>query len=419
MATFKTVILPQNKRGDGTYNIKIRVIHARKTKYVATQWYASAKDMTRSMKLKNQMLIDAAEDLIRTYREICNKIGARLDDMTVEQVVKMISKSAASGSRFRLDFFEYVESLISKMEIDGREGTARSYAAALASMRKYNNGIPLDINEITVSYLRGWMEWIRRRAANSGRYTGERAAEEYMVRMRAAFNAAKREHNDEEAGLNLIPYSPFSRLEKVRETAPRPRALTVEQIRTIAATERIERRQKGASDFNLARDCFLLSFMLVGMNPADLYDCSVFEDGRITYRRVKTRNRRADFAEISINVEPEVKELVERYCDSSGVRVFNFHRRFKTAKSFYNAIQRGIKILEMKTGITGLQFYAARHSWATIARNEVGIDKYTIHEALNHVDPGMKITDVYLDKDWTRIDDANRRVLNWVFKGIR
>ncbi len=73
----------------------------------------------------------------------------------------------------------------------------------------------------------------------------------------------------------------------------------------------------------------------------------------------------------------------------------------------------------MKTGITGLQFYAARHSWATIARNEVGIDKYTIHEALNHVDPGMKITDVYLDKDWTRIDDANRRVLNWVFKGIR
>lgn len=173
MATFKTVILPQNKRGDGTYNIKIRVIHARKTKYVATQWYASAKDMTRSMKLKNQMLIDAAEDLIRTYREICNKIGARLDDMTVEQVVKMISKSAASGSRFRLDFFEYVESLISKMEIDGREGTARSYAAALASMRKYNNGIPLDINEITVSYLRGWMEWIRRRAANSGRYTGE------------------------------------------------------------------------------------------------------------------------------------------------------------------------------------------------------------------------------------------------------
>ncbi len=106
MATFKTVILPQNKRGDGTYNIKIRVIHARKTKYVATQWYASAKDMTRSMKLKNQMLIDAAEDLIRTYREICNKIGARLDDMTVEQVVKMISKSAASGSRFRLDFFD-------------------------------------------------------------------------------------------------------------------------------------------------------------------------------------------------------------------------------------------------------------------------------------------------------------------------
>lgn len=27
-----------------------------------------------------------------------------------------------------------------------------------------------------------------------------------------------------------------------------------------------------------------------------------------------------------------------------------------------------------------------QHSWATIALNKVGIDKYTVHAALNHVD---------------------------------
>ncbi|MCS2212872.1 recombinase [Bacteroides fragilis] len=59
-------------------------------------------------------------------------------------------------------------------------------------------------------------------------------------------------------------------------------------------------------------------------------------------------------------------------------------------------------------------FHAARHTWATIASNEAGVDKYTVHTALNHVDENMRVTDIYIAKSWDSIDAANRKVLDYV-----
>jgi hypothetical protein len=56
--------------------------------------------------------------------------------------------------------------------------------------------------------------------------------------------------------------------------------------------------------------------------------------------------------------------------------------------------------------------YYARFSFASIARNDCGISKDDIHEALNHSDPSMKITDIYIKKDWSVIDSVVRRVLD-------
>lgn len=61
-----------------------------------------------------------------------------------------------------------------------------------------------------------------------------------------------------------------------------------------------------------------------------------------------------------------------------------------------------------------MEFYAARHSWATIANNDAGVDKYTVHTALNHVDEDMRVTDIYIRKSWNKIDAANRAVLDFL-----
>ena len=55
MATFKAEVYAHQKRADGTYNIKIRVIHQKRKKYIPTTYYVTKDDLTRTtFKLKNQ-----------------------------------------------------------------------------------------------------------------------------------------------------------------------------------------------------------------------------------------------------------------------------------------------------------------------------------------------------------------------------
>lgn len=60
-------------------------------------------------------------------------------------------------------------------------------------------------------------------------------------------------------------------------------------------------------------------------------------------------------------------------------------------------------------------FYISVHSWATIALNKVGVDKYTVHAALNHIDEAMKVTDIYIERDFVNENNANAKVINYVF----
>ena len=158
--------------------------------------------------------------------------------------------------------------------------------------------------------------------------------------------------------------------------------------------------QPGKNRFNLAKDVFLLSFALVGMNAVDLYYCADCKNGRISYQRTKTKNRRADGAEIFIKIEPEIQALVDKYRDPDGERVFGFYHWYSRMDSFSAALNYGLKKIGKIIGVEDLEFYAARLSWVTIANNEAGVDKYTVHPSLNHVDETMRVTDIYIKKSW-------------------
>ena len=78
-------------------------------------------------------------------------------------------------------------------------------------------------------------------------------------------------------------------------------------------------------------------------------------------------------------------------------------------------MNKGLKAVGKAIGQEGLNFYAARHSMATIALNEVLIDKLTVHEMLNHRLPKFRVTDMYIRKDFERINRMNFRLIDHVF----
>ena len=151
------------------------------------------------------------------------------------------------------------------------------------------------------------------------------------------------------------------------------------------------------------------------MNTADLYNCTELNDGVITYYRTKTTSRRNDKAKMKVKVPALIMPLLNKYKDIKGQRVFNFYNNYNTADSFNKAVNYGLKEIGKLIGVDDLEYYAARHSWATLAVNKVGIDKYTVHAALNHIDEAMKVTDIYIERDFEMENEANRKVLEYVF----
>ena len=67
--------------------------------------------------------------------------------------------------------------------------------------------------------------------------------------------------------------------------------------------------------------------------------------------------------------------------------------------------------------IPGCSSYYARHSCATIAA-EIDIPLDTIANMLGHTDTSRRVTLVYVDFNLNKVDQANRKVIDYVL-GIK
>ena len=74
----------------------------------------------------------------------------------------------------------------------------------------------------------------------------------------------------------------------------------------------------------------------------------------------------------------------------------------------YRYFDRAVKACGVEEHVT---FYSARHTWATVAYR-IGIEKGIINDCLCHVDQAMKVTDIYIEKDWERLWAANSKVMD-------
>jgi hypothetical protein len=104
--------------------------------------------------------------------------------------------------------------------------------------------------------------------------------------------------------------------------------------------------------------------------------------------------------------------------DKNPKLVFRFRRRYSSMQAFNGMLNKGLKEVGKIIGVENLTFYAARHSMATIALNDAGIDKLTVHEMLNHQVPIFRITDMYIQKDFSNINEASFRLIDLVLSDV-
>lgn len=398
MATFKALIKKGNKRSDGTWNVVIRFTHNSKVRFIPTTMYVTRKDITASFKIKNANILDRCNDMIKLYRERVNELNLEFNDIDIDTIVSYIRQKRDKRG---ISFTDFAKKWISLSTIKG----VKNYKTALNALCSFVGRDDILCEEITIKTMKAFENALKDRP---------RAQSLYPNCIKTIFNAAREYYNDEDNDIIRIKHS-LDKYKPVEQNIAEKRALDVETIRRIFALPYDNVKVKGKSSrHDLALDCFRLSFCLMGMNSADLYNADRLEDNTIIYDRMKTKDRRRDKAEIQVKITDYIKPLVEKYKGKE--RVFNFSERFANMESFNRAINIGLKEVGKDLGINRLQFYAARHSMATIAVNEVGISKYIVNDMLNHTDQSLKITELYIKKDFSHINESNVKLLDYVLK---
>ena len=412
MITVKPLVFAHRKKRDGTYPVTIRVTFARKSRYLPTTITCTASDLTRGMRIKNASVLARANEICDRLRTEASKINPfDLEGRDVDWVVGRL-RAAMAARTFRLDFFEWAEVFIQKK----REGNRKRYHTALNVFARYLGKRSLDINEITHSMLFGFVEACdsgpklvysqrTKKLEESGKERTALVGPQYLSRLSCIYEAAKARYNDEDGGVIVIPRSPFRGLD-MRQPASRnaQKALPVEVIQAMIDTP-VDDPQR------FAIDVFLVGFGTMGANLADLWEATPPNGQKWAYFRRKTRERRQDHSPVIVALEPQLAPYLERLGAGTSSRFWLpvLRRSRRDASVAGKAVNRGLCAWCEARNLEPITFYACRHSWATLARR-CGMEKATVDEALGHVGD-FRIADIYAERDWVQVAEANRRVL--------
>lgn len=420
MLTIKAEIKKSELKVDGTYNVKIRFTLDRKVKRLSTNLFITSKDLTKSLKFKEDTSIKRAIDrLVLYYREQCFKLQLDQNHYSLDEIIEFLN--GEQEKQQTIDFIKFSREWIASTTIKG----APNYTTAINALVRFIGKEELDINLITLDFLESFKAFLnkereirtKRLMQQGKRVPSNRSLSLYLISIKKLFNEAKKKYNKKEKNLILIPNSPFMELEIPKQEATRKRAISADIIKKLwkLPYKDMKKGYKSTCHYNLAKDCFILSFCLMGINSADPYNATEMEGYTIVYNRTKTKDRRLDKAQMKVDIPRLILPLVEKYKDKTGKRLFNFYQYYADEKDFNKAINYGLKEICTILEIDDLEYYAARHSWATIALNKAGIDKYIVHAALNHIDDAMKVTDIYIERDFVNENKANTKVAKYVF----
>lgn len=314
------------------------------------------------------------------------KIRATSSGSKEEEEKKEEEKKEEAESTFILQFKKSIESKPKKR-------TREIYAATLERIKEFDPDYKsLKFEDITKDWLIKFDKFLYKNSPSRN------ARNIHFRNIRSVFNDAI----DDEI-TNLYPFRKF----KIKNTVTIKRSLTVKQLRTFFECP----CEKHGEQY---KDIFKLTFYLIGINIIDLCNLKEIRNNRIEYYREKTNRL------YSIKVEPEAMEIIEKYKGKN--QLLDILDRYVDYRNYARRLNENLKRIGNTTvGKHGkknrqplfpqLTTYWTRHTWATIA-SDLDIPKDTIAAALGH--GGNTVTDIYINFNQKKIDEANRKVIDHV-----
>ena len=395
MATLKLTIFKAKVLKDGRHKIRVAVCHKQETCYIVTRFIVD-----KLSQFKNGQVVkrpDAA--MINTkLRTILNEYQEKLDSIKCiqmydcKQLREILVNSAPAGqtaSTFQAVANAYITELIE----DGRENYAKLLERNCRYFTEFTKGEFL-LSEITPEIITNYDRFLRNKKG-----VGETTIGMMMSRTRTIINRGIKKQL---VKYDVLPFAYYS----IRSSPVREVDITIENLIKIKNFASQEKR------LHVARDLFMLSFYLGGINLADLLAIDFRKTDVISYIRRKARNLKQGDQRIVITIPEAAKPIIKEWMNRNTGKL-DFGYKF-TYSNFYRYLTRGLNLLGERLNIhQKIVYYSARKTFAQFA-SELGIPDGVIDYCLGHSDKSRGVIRYYTRTRAIQAKAAVERVIDYV-----
>lgn len=383
MPTYKFEVKKGFEKKDGTANIKLRLTQHRKQRYISTPFFIAPKyfeNETGKVNKKYPTHIKFNSELTKYLLDFETRLLSidNFENKSIEDLIRELKKENKS----KILLSNYVDRILPKIK-EGSERNADIYTDTLRIILKFRQNI--YIQDIDRGFLLDFESHLKAKG-NKINTIGI-----YMRTLRSIINKAI---NDEILEQNNYPFRKF----KIKKECTPPRHLLHTEVQKLIKYKPINKSEQQA------KDIFLFMICSIGINIKDLFFLK--KANNINYRRSKQKGL------FVIKMHPVAKEIIKKYADDDFM--FDFAKRYKQYDSLTSATNNNLKVIANKIGINPkISTYYSRHTWAYIALNECYINKEVIAWALGH--SRTSTTDIYARVEQNRVDEANFKVIDFLF----
>lgn len=342
--------------------------------------------MVLKIEIPNDIVLNMGDEIVIKFtdkRYSCSVVNTKNDADASEK--EILTEPATTES---CSLVKFAEKVVVQLGERKEHRLTETYSCAMRSFMRFRKGKDIKLTDITRKVIDDYECYLKQEGLTLNSISF------YMRILRAIFNRAVRE------GL-VQDCRPFSNVfTKMTKTAKR--AVPIEVIQKLA-TAQIKNKTE-----QLARDLFLFSFYTRGMSFVDIafLKKSDIHNGYLIYKRKKTGQ------ELKVAWRPQMQAIVDKHPSYDGEHLLgvldmqlpkNLRDQYHYKQCHINeALKRLSNRLELGIHLT---MYVARHSWATIAK-EQNVPISVISDSMGH--NSEKTTRIYLKSvDADVIDRSN------------
>lgn len=390
MTKLSLKILPLRRKSNGKLNIYVCLTHRKEVRYITTEFEIDDEFQFEDGKVcycKNASIINKRlEYVLDSYQEKLSKLNPS-KYATCAQLKDALIKDPQDSNE-NITITQMFHNRILRLNEEKRE----SYA----NMNRYTcKVITTIIRDMPVQYLtRNDIKTLFNGMRKLGFSNGN--IQMRMTHFKAAINELIDDHT---VSFDEHPFKGF----KMPQSEVRMMDITREEFR------RIKTLNDSSKQVSLARDLFLLSFYLGGINLIDLIKADLTTN-KLTYMRTKSAQHKIGEKTTVLTIQPEAKEIIKRYIGQNG----KLNLTTSTYQNFRHHLNKCFKLLAERVGIRNVSFafYSARKTFAQFAF-ELGIRTEVIEYCIGQSMKANRPIYNYVRVMQRYADEAIRQVIDY------